>query len=437
MCKLFERILTEDIYDHLSRNHLITSAQYGFIKGRSTELQLLNCSCDWVNAIDTKCFADTVYIDLAKAFDTVSHNKLLHKLQKYGITGNILQWFSSYLNNRKQRVKLSNTFSSYADVTSGVPQGSCTGPLLFILYVNDLPDNQHPTNITVNMFADDTKFTTVFSDALDRVLLQDCLSSFTDWADLWQLQIAEHKCCVLSFGNPVLPSYYMNDVQLTNVTEYRDLGVLVDNQCIFRQHVSTICQKAYRATNVLFRCFNTDNANALIRGYTSFVRPILEYCSTVWNPFIHAKYYLGMTDELENIQRYFTRRLYYRCRLDCNHDYLERINHLQLESLELRRIYNDMTMVFKIVHKFIDLKDSDLLTMFNTTNNSVTTRGHAFKLKTRSFRLDIARNHFCNRVVPLWNSLPSTIVNKLSPILFKAALRNIDFTRAIKFTRHF
>ena len=147
--------------------------------------------------------------------------------------------------------------------------------------------------------------------------------------------------------------------------------------------------------------------------------------------------YLGMTDELENIQRYFTRRLYYRCRLDCNHDYLERINHLQLESLELRRIYNDMTMVFKIVHNFIDLKDSDLLTMFNTTNNSVTTRGHAFKLKTRSFRLDIARNHFCNRVVPLWNSLPSNIVNKRSPILFKAALRNIDFTRAIKFTRKF
>ena len=142
-----------------------------------------------------------------------------------------------------------------------------------------------------------------------------------------------------------------------------------------------------------------------------------------------------MTDELENIQRYFTRRLYYRCRLDCNHDYLERINHLQLESLELRRIYNDMTMVFKIVHKFINLNESDL--MCNTTHNSVTTRGHAFKLKTRrSFRLDVARNHFCNRVVPLWNSLPSHVVNKRSPILFKADLRNIDFTRAVKFTRN-
>ena len=130
------------------------------------------------------------------------------------------------------------------------------------------------------------------------------------------------------------------------------INVYFDSTC------PPFAQKAYRATNILFRFFNTNNANALIRGYKSFVRHILEYCSTVWsvwNPFIHAKYYLGMTDELENIQRYFTRRLYYRCRLDCNHDYLERINHLQLESLELRRIYNDMTMVFKIVHKFIEI----------------------------------------------------------------------------------
>ena len=116
--------------------------------------------------------------------------------------------------------------------------------------------------------------------------------------------------------------------------------------------------------------------------------------------------------------------------------YLERINHLQLESIELRRIYNDTTVVFKIVHKFINLNESDLFTMCNTTHNSVTTRGHAFKLKTRSFRLDVARNHFCNRVVPLWNSLPSHVVNKRSLRLFKADLRNIDFMRAVKFTRN-
>ena len=129
--------------------------------------------------------------------------------------------------------------------------------------------------------------------------------------------------------------------------------VLTQHWSSIRSHVARgpiqlpMLPSAYRAKNVLFRCFNTDNANALIRGYKSLVRPLLEYCSTVWNQFIHAKYYLGMTDELDNIQRYFTRRPYYRCRLDCNHDYLERMNQLQLESLELRRIYNDMTMVFK------------------------------------------------------------------------------------------
>ena len=193
MCKLFERILTEGIYDHLRRNHHITSARYGFIKGRSTELQLINCSCDWFNAIDAKCFADTVYIDLAKAFDTVSHNKLLYKLHKYCITGNILQWFSSYLNNRKQRVKLCNTFSSYSGVTSGVPQGSCIGPLLFILYVNDLTDNHQPTNITVNMFADDTKFTTGVSDPLDGVYCRTVLTSGS-----CKLQNINVACCPLA-----------------------------------------------------------------------------------------------------------------------------------------------------------------------------------------------------------------------------------------------
>ena len=137
-----------------------------------------------------------------------------------------------------------------------------------------------------------------------------------------------------------------------------------------------------------------------------------------------------------NIQRYVTRPLCYRCRIDCNHGYLASITHLRLESLELRRIYKDMTMVFEIVHKLINLNESDLLTMCNTTHQSVTTRGHVFKLKTRSFRLDIARNHFCNRVVPLWNSLPAHVVNKPSPMLFKAALRNIVFTHAIIFTRN-
>ena len=135
MCRLFDRILADDINFHLHHNRLITDAQYGFVKGRSTESQLLTCREMWINAIDSNKFVDTVYIDFSKAFDTVSHRKLLHKLTNYGITGNILQWFSSFLCHRKQRFKIGYAYSSYASVSSGVPQGSC--PDHYYLFYND------------------------------------------------------------------------------------------------------------------------------------------------------------------------------------------------------------------------------------------------------------------------------------------------------------
>ena len=177
MCSLFERILVDEMNYYLYHNHLITDAQYGFVMERSTELQLLNCSSVWVkfNAIDAKCFVDIAYIDFAKAFDTVSHTKLLYKLSKYGISGNILKWFTSFLSNRKQRVKIGDAYSDYVDITSGVPQGSRSGPLLFILFANDLPDNLVHTNSEVYMFADDTKIFTVLSDVPERSRMQECL----------------------------------------------------------------------------------------------------------------------------------------------------------------------------------------------------------------------------------------------------------------------
>ena len=291
VCRLFERLPVDDKHDNLHNHQLMTDAQYGFVRRRFTEIQLLNCSDDWTKDVDCKRFAHIVYIDFSKAFDTVSHEKLLHKLTKYGISGNI-QWFTSFLNNRKQRVKLGNSYSSYANVIYGVPQGSCTGPLLFILYANELPDYQQATNIKVSIFADGTKCSMTFSNPLDRVHMQTRLDSFTRWADRWQLQIAEHKCCVLAIGKSEQPSYHMNGARLVNVNNYCDIVVIVDNNCLFRNHVSSICQKAYVTINVLFRCFHTANANDLVLGYTYFVRPVLEYCSNVWNPFIHAIHYI-------------------------------------------------------------------------------------------------------------------------------------------------
>ena len=144
-------------------------------------------------------------------------------------------------------------------------------------------------------------------------------------------------------------------MQLLNVNEYRDLGVIVDDKCLFKQHISSICCKAYGTINVIFRCFHTANIDALIKAYKSFVRPVLEYCSTVWNPYIPARHYLGMTDQLENVQRLFTRQVYYRCQLETNHGYIQILEYLKLENLELRRIYNDLIVVYNILHGHVNV----------------------------------------------------------------------------------
>ena len=256
-------------------------------------------------------------------------------------------------------------------------------------------------------------------------------------ADRWQLKIAEHKCCVLTHGTNIPPTYNLNGVQLLNVKEFRDLGIIVDTDCLFKQHISHICRKAYFSISVIFRCFHTANIAALIISYKSFVRPMLEYCSAVWNPYIPARHYLGMTDQVEKVQRYFTRRVYQRCQLDCNHSYIQRLTYLKLESLELRRIYLDLAMVHKSIRGLITADINQHFSFaIQASESAVRTRGHPFRLKTTRCRLNIAQNLFFNRVVSTWNGLPAHIVNIEFFLRFKKALRTINFQSLITFDRH-
>ena len=229
---------------------------------------------------------------------------------------NMLQWFSSFLCDRKQRVKIGDVYSSYASVSSRVPQGHVPDhSYLFYMLMTCLIVIR-VMKLWYVFFADNTKLSRVLSSIEYRFEFQEDLNDFMNRADQWQLRVAEHECLLLSHGNCDPPSYYLKDVNLDNVDHHKDLGVIVDDHCLFKQHVSYTCKKAYCSTNVLFRCFHTANTVALIRGYKSFIRPVLEYCSTVWNLYIHARNVIGMTDQLENVQRYFTCRLYYRCELE-------------------------------------------------------------------------------------------------------------------------
>ena len=167
--KLMESIINDSIVTYLRTNGLIHANQHGFVSKKSTTTQLLECMYEWTMALDQSIPVDIVYIDFAKAFDTVSHSKLIYKLSKSGIQGTLLKWIAAFLSNRKFRVKLNDSFSQFRNVTSGVPQGSIFGPTLFLLYLNDVVSQF--SSVQCKMFADDVKLFVRLNDIMTLCLL--------------------------------------------------------------------------------------------------------------------------------------------------------------------------------------------------------------------------------------------------------------------------
>ena len=191
--------------------------------------------------VDNGMKVDVVYTDIAKAFDTVSHSKLLLKVEAYGFKSNLLQWMRAFLNDRTQCVYVGLDVSSPKSITSGVPQGSVLGPFLFLIYVNDLPNHvQSPAGIKI--FADDTKLYLGYTENQNTPLMQS-LNQFCSWSKTWQLTVAYSKCSVISFGShgyePTSP-YSLSGIPLQFVSSIRDLGVCLNSDLSPSMHCSNI-----------------------------------------------------------------------------------------------------------------------------------------------------------------------------------------------------
>ena len=220
----------------------------------------------------------------------VSHEHLIYKMEKYGITGQILAWVKDFLKDRSQRVVIRGTASSAFDVTSGVPQGSVLGPILFLIFINDLPLK---VISPLSLFADDSKiFTRIVSEknhktntANGREALQKDLNSVIEWANKWKMEFNVDKCKVMHLGksNPK-NNYKMAAVNLEETVEERDLGVLIDNKLNFGKHIQTIVTRANRVLGMIRIAFACMNKAMFLNIYTALVRPLLEYCVQVWSP---------------------------------------------------------------------------------------------------------------------------------------------------------
>ena len=414
LCKTMETLVKTKVLNHMVDNQLICKEQHGFAPGRSCSTQLLDTLDFWTNVLDDGGNLDTVYMDFKKAFDSVPHRRLLAKVKALGITGRVHAWITDFLKDRTQIVSVNGEASSVGKVTSGIPQGSVLGPLLFVAYINDLP--RHANN-EVRIFADDTKLFSKSDNKEDRESLQDDLDRLCEWSDTWLLRFHPQKCCVMRLGNNPEEHCYTMKTTTENSTQRhvlaesdaeKDLGVIIDKKLTFQKHISQVTAKANRILGVMRRTFDHLNDKTFVQLYKSMIRPILEYGHSVWSPEQKC-----LQREVENVQKRATKLI---GRLK-NMPYQERLRELKLPSLQFRRLRGDMIDTYKYTSGIYKTTSPKLEPY---TGREV--RGHSKKLAKHQVSLKVRSSFFSERIITTWNNLPEVVISAQSVNSFKSQL---------------
>jgi len=422
--KLMERVVSSSMLTYLRQHGVISRQQHGFLSGRSTSSNLLETLNDWTLSINDKKSVGAVYIDYAKAFDSVCHAKLITKLAGYGIGGQLLKWIECFLHCRTQQTRVGHTLSSSLELTSGVVQGSVIGPLLFVLFTNDVAKLFNCNNCTCKLFADDLKLYSVLETDSDCDALQNKLSELCDWSDKWQLTVSIKKCNMIYVGSssfrPAVDFNLRGNI-LPVVNSCRDLGIIVDSNLTFNAHINQVVSRAFIRANLIHKCFMSRSVINLKRAFVVYVRPLLEYASCVWSP-----HHLGQIKQIESVQRRFTKRLPGYAALD----YRSRLLKLGLESLEIRRLRQDLIFVYKMLFELVDLSFGDFFQLTETVH-SCNTRGHDYKLFVNFSRIDNRKHFFSNRVIKPWNNLPAKAEHFRNLTTFKRFIRSTDLSEFV------
>ncbi len=407
-CKVMESILRDNIFSFLSENQLISPHQHGFVSGKSTVTQLIECLNSWHKYLDEGKAVDVIYLDFSKAFDTVSHKKLLEKLPSYGISGRMLRWLEAFLSNRQQRVIVDGAYSPWSPVLSGVPQGSVLGPLLFLLYINDITDLDLAS--VIKLFADDVKLFFASAKPFNFCPLVKDLKKVFDWAEKNQLQLALAKSYVLHLGyNNPRQLYTLESISLPAVSEIKDLGVYLTPDLKSHFHCHKIFSSANQVSSLILKTFENKSPKFLFKLFQVYVRPKLEYASQVWCPW-----QLGDIELIEKIQRKFTKSIPGLSELS----YDERLKGLFAHSLKTRRLILDLTFLYKILNNLTEFDPNELFVQ----DTEGITRGHQWKLYVKRVNREPYKNFFVNRVVPFWNQLPESIVAAPSLSIFRSRI---------------
>ena len=294
-CKLLEHIICRHLLNHLETNNILSNLNHGFRSGYSCDTQLLVTVNDFLTSFDNKKQVDVAILDFSKAFDTVSHKKLLHKLENHGIKGPLHDWLTCFLTRRTMQVVVDGSNSDTTTVDSGVPQGTVLGPILFLCHINDLPD---AVASQVRLFADDCLLYTEINSFQDHLKLQKDLKNLEVWASTWGMRFNATKCYILSIKSASSFMYSLNNTILKSVPNNPYLGVLLSNDLQWSDHISKITKKANSTLGFLRRNLRKCPPKCRLNAYLSLIRSTLEYGSVIWDPHLKKD-----IDALERIQR--------------------------------------------------------------------------------------------------------------------------------------
>jgi hypothetical protein len=342
-CKIIEKIISVHIMKYLTDNNLLSKHQHGFVRGKNCTTNLLEYVDIITEGLACGNSLDVLYTDFAKAFDKVSHRKLLTKIKAYGINGEVLKWIECFLNDREQRVIMGNNLSDWCNVSSGVPQGSVLGPLLFLLFINDLPEQT--TTSTSKLYADDNKIIAKVNNENDAKSLQREINSICEWSTKWSLNFNIEKCRIMHFGKQNNHfNYYMpiegKDWQLSKTFTERDVGVYISDDLKWSNQINQAIAKANSKLGLILKTFTSRDKTLMKTLYCSYVRPQLEFAASVWNPYLEKD-----IQKLEKIQNRATKTIP-ELRHMLNED---RNRQLNLTSLRTRRLRGDLIQQLKFV----------------------------------------------------------------------------------------
>jgi len=400
------------ISDHLDTHAPISNLQWGFQRNKSTVTALLSVTHDWFSILDKRSEVYCVFFDFQKAFDTVPHKQLMLKLKQLRLHPQLLQWIHNYLCYREQSVIVNGESSYPVQVKSGVPQGSVLGPLLFLIYINDITSLQLSSGTQLSLYADDILMYKAISSSTDYVSLQSDIDAVYQWAhdNLLTFNRAKCKCMLISKRKKrMCPTMTLNGEDMELVQKYKYLGVTVCDNLSWSTHIQQICVKARKILGLLYRkvAKHTSDQMVVLKLYLALVRPHLEYASQVWSPYMSKDVQL-----LEKVQK-FALRICSKCYLT---EYEELLELFDISSLENRRLFLSLCTLYNIINKFCYFPSYSLPSL---SSSSKSRTHHSVCYKVPFARTTYLQHSFLHTVIPLWNNLPSSAVTSASLPMFK------------------